>query len=104
MAYPVVSTAWNDYQNVGIARKYEEEMAKVETPDMLVDVRRRAEEYNAYLDMAGHHYRQEDPADPEYQDYLSQWCEPGNTGAAFSKSPDPAHRGLFRRSSKIRWH
>ena len=72
MAYPVVSTVWNDYQNVEVARKYEEEMAKIETPDTLADVRRRAEEYNAYLDMAGHHYRREDPADPEYQDYLSQ--------------------------------
>lgn len=72
LAYPVVSTVWNDYQNVEVARKYEEEMAKVESPDMLADVRRRAEEYNAYLDSAGHHYRAEDPADPEYQDYLSQ--------------------------------
>ncbi|HHU68324.1 class C sortase [Corynebacterium sp.] len=70
MAYPVAATVWNDYRNVEVARKYEEEVTQ--SPDTLAGVRDRAEEYNTWLDSAGHHYRREDPADPEYQDYLSQ--------------------------------
>lgn len=72
LAYPVVSTLWNDYQNSEIARKYEEELSKVESPDVFADLLRRAEEYNDHLDATGHHYRPEDPEDPEYQDYKSQ--------------------------------
>ena len=49
LAYPVVSTVWNDYQNVEVARKYEEEMAKVESPDMLADVRRRVRQQRALV-------------------------------------------------------
>lgn len=72
LAYPVVSTLWNDYQNSEIARKYEEELSKVESPDVFADLWSRAEEYNDHLDTAGHHYRPEDPEDPEYLDYKSQ--------------------------------
>lgn len=72
LAYPVVSTLWNDYQNSEIARKYEEELSRVESPDVFADLWSRAEEYNDHLDTAGHHYRPEDPEDPEYLDYKSQ--------------------------------
>ncbi|AJE34280.1 hypothetical protein B842_12175 [Corynebacterium humireducens NBRC 106098 = DSM 45392] len=70
MAYPVVATVWNDYQNVKVAQQYDEELAK--SPDTLAGIRQQAEDYNVRLDAAGHHFRPEDPADPEYQDYLSQ--------------------------------
>lgn len=72
LAYPVVSTLWNDYQNSEIAQKYEEELSRVESPDVFADLWSRAEEYNDHLDTAGHHYRPEDPEDPEYLDYKSQ--------------------------------
>lgn len=72
LLYPVVSTLWNDYQNSEIARKYEEELSRVESPDVFADLWSRAEEYNDHLDTAGHHYRPEDPEDPEYLDYKSQ--------------------------------
>lgn len=72
LLYPVMSTVWNDYQNSQIARIYEEEVGSVESPDALADIWRRAEDYNSYLDVSGHHYRPEDPADPVYQDYLTQ--------------------------------
>ncbi|WP_241228278.1 class C sortase [Corynebacterium sp. YIM 101343] len=72
LLYPVVSTLWNDYQNSEIARKYEEELSKIDSPDVFADLWRRAEEYNDHLDATGHHYRREDPEDPEYRDYKSQ--------------------------------
>ena len=72
LAYPVVSTVWNDYQNSEIARKYDEELSKIGSPEVFADLWRRAEEYNDHLDATGHHYRPEDPDDPEYQDYKSQ--------------------------------
>lgn len=72
LLYPVVSTVWNDYQNSEIARKYDEELSKIGSPEVFADLWRRAEEYNDHLDATGHHYRPEDPDDPEYQDYKSQ--------------------------------
>nr|WP_304503841.1 class C sortase [Corynebacterium lemuris] len=72
LLYPMVSTLWNDYQNSEIARKYEEELSKVDSPDVFADLWGRAEGYNDHLDTAGHHYRPEDPEDPEYLDYKSQ--------------------------------
>lgn len=88
LLYPVVSTLWNDYQNSETARRYEEEIGKVGSPDQLADLRQRAEEYNLRLAAAGHPPRLEDPADPGYLDYRSQLLVPGGSTMARIMVPE----------------
>lgn len=68
----MVSTVWNDYQNNETARRYQEEIDNVESPDLLAGLRQQAEAYNESLEAAGHPARPENPTAPEYQDYKSQ--------------------------------
>lgn len=79
LLYPVASTLWNDYQHSETARRYEEEIEKVESPDILEGLFQRAEEYNRRLAAEGHPPRLEDPADPDYLDYKSQLLVSGHS-------------------------
>ncbi|MFP7366611.1 class C sortase [Corynebacterium callunae] len=70
--YPIVATVLADYQNSEAARRYEEEINQAATPEIIEELRQRAEDYNANLWATDHPVKKEDPADPAYQDYKQQ--------------------------------
>ncbi|AGN20416.1 hypothetical protein J433_04045 [Corynebacterium glutamicum MT] len=72
LSYPVVATVLADYNNSENARRYAEEITESATPEMIQQLRSKAEDYNADLWATGHPVRQENPEDPAYQSYKEQ--------------------------------
>lgn len=72
LSYPVVATVFADYNNSENARRYAEEITESATPEMIQQLRSKAEDYNADLWATGHPVRQENPEDPAYQGYKEQ--------------------------------
>lgn len=72
LSYPVVATVLADYNNSENARRYAEEITESATPEMIQQLRSKAEDYNADLWATGHPVRQENPEDPAYQGYKEQ--------------------------------
>ena len=72
LSYPVVATVLADYNNSENARRYAEEITESTTPEMIQQLRSKAEDYNADLWATGHPVRQENPEDPAYQSYKEQ--------------------------------
>ncbi|GAV98397.1 putative sortase [Corynebacterium glutamicum] len=72
LSYPVVATVLADYNNSENARRYAEEITESATPEMIQQLRSKAEDYNADLWASGHPVRQENPEDPAYQGYKEQ--------------------------------
>ncbi|BAF55812.1 class C sortase [Corynebacterium glutamicum] len=72
LSYPVVATVLADYNNSENARRYAEEITESATPEMIQQLRSKAEHYNADLWATGHPVRQENPEDPAYQSYKEQ--------------------------------
>lgn len=72
LSYPVVATVLADYNNSENARRYAEEISESATPEMIQQLRSKAEDYNADLWATGHPVRQENPEDPAYQGYKEQ--------------------------------
>lgn len=68
----MVATVLADYNNSENARRYAEEITESATPEMIQQLRSKAEDYNADLWATGHPVRQENPEDPAYQGYKEQ--------------------------------